>query len=58
MASNPINIQWIKTDSQPNRKIMFRNVLYPVFYEYKTGFNLITVHFYFRGKLFIIGCDK
>ena len=24
----------------------------------KTGFNLIIVHIYIRGKLFIIRCDK
>ena len=24
----------------------------------KTGFNLIIIHFYIGGKLFILGCDK
>ena len=47
---------------------MFSIVLYPVFYGHKnvqskgtglkTGFYLIIVHFYIRGKLFIIRCDK
>ncbi len=63
MASKRINIRWIRTGSQPYRKIMYIILYYPVFYEYLNALrilgltklvNLIIVHFYIRGKLFII----
>ena len=34
MASKPINIRWIRTDSQPYWKIMYSIVLQTIFHEY------------------------
>ena len=33
--SKPINIQWIRTGSDPYEKTMSSIVVYPVFYEYR-----------------------
>ena len=35
ITSKPFKIRWIRSGSQPYRKIMLSNVLYPVFYEYR-----------------------
>ncbi len=35
MALKPIIIRWINAGSKPYWKIMYRIILYPVFYKYK-----------------------
>ena len=69
MASKPIYIRWIRTGSEPYRKIMFIIILQTIntslvsyclwpLASNKISFNLITFHFNTRGKLSIIRCDK
>ena len=56
----------LKLVLSPTKQFIYRIVLYPVFNEYghqhlwanKTSFDHIFVHFYIRGKMSIIRCDK
>ncbi len=61
MASKPITIRWIRTGSQPDRKVMYSIELQTIFYEYlNKNHKIKTADFNLniRGKLSVIRCDK